>query len=541
MASTPFNARLGITVGNVSTPVIDNLANISAASISLSTPAPVSSGGTGTNTLTGLIKGSGTSAFVAAVAGTDYVSPSVATSFTIKQSFPAASASITGSLNIPSTSTGNTPLSGDLFGNGTGLQWHNGTALKQLAYADGSNSTGNWVSATTSINLTGGAAGSIPYQSGVGATGFIAAGATGQYLLSQGASAPIWTTLSTVTVGKASNIVGGTAGVIPFQSAIDTTSFSAVGTTGQVLVSGGTGSPIWATSITLGTITASAGLISSGFASNGLNITTVGGATTTWYSSGWYNDGVKMRMVVSASQASQSAAIAAAPNTLRPITLDLASGSLAFDASGAGATFGGAVTAPSFIGSLNGNANTATNSTNATNATNSTNSINLNNGVAGSIPYQSGVGATAFTGAGSAGNILLSGGAGSPTWSTLALSSYANLNVTQTFTKAQAGSILGVTFITTTTLDFSLSNNFSSTLTLNSTLAAPTNLVAGQSGMIVLTQDATGGRTMSFAATWKFASGVVPILSTAANAIDYLTYFVESSSRVYASIIKDVK
>lgn len=36
---------------------------------------PVSSGGTGAVTLTGLIKGSGTSAFTAAVAGTDYVTP----------------------------------------------------------------------------------------------------------------------------------------------------------------------------------------------------------------------------------------------------------------------------------------------------------------------------------------------------------------------------------------------------------------------------------------------------------------------------------
>lgn len=46
--------------------------------ISLSgTALPVSSGGSGATTLTGLLKGNGTSAFTAAVAGTDYVSPTV--------------------------------------------------------------------------------------------------------------------------------------------------------------------------------------------------------------------------------------------------------------------------------------------------------------------------------------------------------------------------------------------------------------------------------------------------------------------------------
>src|SRR3989344_3712293 len=44
---------------------------------------------------------------------------------------------------------------------------------------------------------------------------------------------------------SAINIIGGVAGAVPYQSAASTTLFSAAGTTGQTLISGGTGSPTW--------------------------------------------------------------------------------------------------------------------------------------------------------------------------------------------------------------------------------------------------------------------------------------------------------
>jgi hypothetical protein len=47
----------------------------------------VAGGGTGATTLTGVLKGNGTSAFTAATAGTDYVAPGTATSFTALQTF----------------------------------------------------------------------------------------------------------------------------------------------------------------------------------------------------------------------------------------------------------------------------------------------------------------------------------------------------------------------------------------------------------------------------------------------------------------------
>lgn len=48
---------------------------------------PVANGGTGAATLTGVLKGNGTSAFTVATAGTDYVAPGTATTFTAQQTF----------------------------------------------------------------------------------------------------------------------------------------------------------------------------------------------------------------------------------------------------------------------------------------------------------------------------------------------------------------------------------------------------------------------------------------------------------------------
>lgn len=53
-------------------------------------------------------------------------------------------------------------------------------------------SDGNATTATTATNLAGGAAGKVPYQSGEGATLFTDVGQAGQLLTSNGTSAPTW-------------------------------------------------------------------------------------------------------------------------------------------------------------------------------------------------------------------------------------------------------------------------------------------------------------------------------------------------------------
>jgi hypothetical protein len=117
----------------------------------------------------------------------------------------------------------------------------------------------------------------------------------------------------------------------------------------------------------------------------------------------------------------------------------------------------------------------------------------------------------------------------------------AKTDVTQLFTKAQRGAITALTDGATITPDFAVANNFSVTLGGNRTLANPSNLTAGQSGVIVLTQDGTGSRTLSYGSNWKFPAGTAPTLTTTASAVDVLVYYVESSSRITARLVADVK
>lgn len=75
---------------------------------------PVGNGGIGVATLTGIAKGNGTSAFSAATAGTDYVAPGTATTFTADQTFNSTRLKLAGStsgsatLNAPAVAATNT-------------------------------------------------------------------------------------------------------------------------------------------------------------------------------------------------------------------------------------------------------------------------------------------------------------------------------------------------------------------------------------------------------------------------------------------------
>ena len=110
---------------------------------------------------------------------------------------------------------------------------------------------GNAITATTATeatNISGGLAGSIPYQSGVGLTELLPQGTAGQVLSTNGSGSIGWITNST-TSSSANNINGGTAGVAVYQTGVNTTGFTAVGTSGQVLLSNGTSAPTWSSDI----------------------------------------------------------------------------------------------------------------------------------------------------------------------------------------------------------------------------------------------------------------------------------------------------
>ena len=117
----------------------------------------------------------------------------------------------------------------------------------------------------------------------------------------------------------------------------------------------------------------------------------------------------------------------------------------------------------------------------------------------------------------------------------------AKLDVAQSFTAAQRGSVSALTDGATITPDFAAANNFSVTLGGNRTLANPTNVVVGQSGVIKITQDATGSRTLAFGSSWDWQGGVAPTLTTTANAVDILVYYVDGSTNITARLIGDRK
>jgi len=135
--------------------------------------------------------------------------------------------------------------------------------------------------------------------------------------------------------------------------------------------------------------------------------------------------------------------------------------------------------------------------------------------------------------------ILKGDGAGVIT-AAVAGTDYAGITNVQTFTAGQRGEVTALTSGSTVNTNLADSNNFSLTLATNATLANPTNIVAGQSGVITITQDATGSRTLAYGSYWKFAGATAPTLTTTANAVDVLVYYVESSTRITASLINNV-
>ena len=104
-------------------------------------------------------------------------------------------------------------------------------------------------------------------------------------------------------------------------------------------------------------------------------------------------------------------------------------------------------------------------------------------------------------------------------------------------TKGTIGEISAVSYASTITLDFRTANNFSTTLTGNTTFANPSNISAGQSGVIFITQDGTGSRTAAFGSYQDFSEGTAPTLSTGANAVDMIAWIARSSVKISAQFI----
>ena len=151
--------------------------------------------------------------------------------------------STTSNLTITSTATVNNTVTGALqVAGGVGIGGNVFVGGTVTATTFSGNLSGT---ATTATNIAGGATGSIPIQSAVGTTAYIPLGTSG-YVLTAGSNTATWTAISGLSAGlatTATNLAGGTAGQVPYQSNVGSTAFTGPGTAGQLLVSNGTSGP----------------------------------------------------------------------------------------------------------------------------------------------------------------------------------------------------------------------------------------------------------------------------------------------------------
>ena len=98
-----------------------------------------------------------------------------------------------------------------------------------------------------------------------------------------------------------------------------------------------------------------------------------------------------------------------------------------------------------------------------------------------------------------------------------------------------AAALTTLTDAATVTPDFSTGFDFIWTLgAVGRTIANPTNTKVGHKGVIYLVQDATGSRTITtWGTNYKFPGGTKPTLTTAANAVDDISYVVKSATEIH--------
>ena len=120
-------------------------------------------------------------------------------------------------------------------------------------------------------------------------------------------------------------------------------------------------------------------------------------------------------------------------------------------------------------------------------------------------------------------------------------------NVAKIATTAAGATITGTLIATTdtdtsntgsVTLDFTANQNFVLTFTGNVTLANPSTEQVGQSGVIVCIQDGTGSRTLSLESQYKTYGDDGITLSTGANDVDIIPYFVQAADNILLGAVQ---
>jgi hypothetical protein len=116
-------------------------------------------------------------------------------------------------------------------------------------------------------------------------------------------------------------------------------------------------------------------------------------------------------------------------------------------------------------------------------------------------------------------------------------------NTTLNGTTTDKSNALSQTLTDGATINWDTALGRVATVTLGATgrnFAAPTNLKVG-TYILRVYQDATGGRTIgTWASAFKWTAAVPPVLSTAANALDIITFFSDGTN-LYGSYLPDMR
>ena len=117
-----------------------------------------------------------------------------------------------------------------------------------------------------------------------------------------------------------------------------------------------------------------------------------------------------------------------------------------------------------------------------------------------------------------------------------ALGTTPAISITEALKTSFGGGVVGKTQTANATgnvtLDFDAHSNFILTFTGNVTLDNPSTESVGQSGIIVIIQDGTGSRTIATGTDFEWPAGTEPAISTSANSVDILPYFVDASNSI---------
>jgi hypothetical protein len=471
----------------------------------LGTPLPVASGGSGAATLTGYVKGNGTSAYTASatIPNTDItglgtmstqgadavaITGGTANGLTIGASSPAAGVFTTLRFNSTLSANGATGTAGQvLTSNGASAPtWQSVAGVGTVTSVDGSGGT-------TGLTLTGGpitASGTLT----LGGTLGVANGGTGAVTLTglvygNGTSAmtaasasEVVAVIGTTAVAKATSIAGGATGSLPYQSAADTTAFLAAGSNGQVLTLAA-GIPSWATPTT-GTVTS------------------VGGTGTV--------NGLTLTGTVTSSG-----------NLTLGGTLDL-SAPPAIGGTTAAAITGTTITATTkFVGPYFDAANSAGGA-----LRNSSGVAQLQWGSGGGSNVSVDV-AININPANAAVSIAPTG-TGTVTLNPATASTINNMSLgvtTPAEVKVTVGWAANTTLTDAATIAWDTTNQVATFtfVSTNRTMGAPTNLKNGAFYALAVIQNA-GSNTLTWNSVFKWAAGTAPTLSTAAAAKDYFTF-----------------